>query len=196
MEQPFTIVRKSNPLALVKWIVAGMNLLIVLPPILAEYGANKIAGYLYFVLGIVCHQRADRSLYLFGDALLHPKAEIWRHVPFSEIFTFDFRQRFTCSADLGCKFGVCSRCTGLYVGLLLGLLLSEFMIQWKIPKIIPILFLIPLILDGGIQTVAYILAPERGFYESTNPRRLTTGLLFGFGIGYLMVSAVKKTIAN
>jgi len=197
--QHFLIVQKNKQnlsLAPIKWLVGSLNLLIILPPLLFELGAEKLAKYFYFALGLVCHQRADRSFYLFGNALLHTKAEVWSKVPFDHIFTFHFRNRFVCGEEFGCKFGVCTRCTGMYLGLLIGLLTSEFLRQWRIPKIIPILLIIPMILDGGIQTIAYILAPERGFYESTNPRRFLTGLLFGFGVGYLMVSAIREPIAK
>jgi uncharacterized membrane protein len=80
--------------------------------------------------------------------------------------------------------------------MLLGLLLSELIISYKIPKIIPVLMLLPLMLDGVIQTFAYIISPEQGFYESTNPRRFLTGLLFGLALGYFIVSAVATPIAK
>ncbi len=196
MEQHSIDVESNPPLGVLRGIVAAINVVILLPPILVQVGLEKIAKYLYIVLGVICHQRADRSFYLFGDHFLYPKAEVWKHVPFDEIFTFDFRNRFTCGEGLGCKLGVCARCTGMYLGLLIGLLISELLLQFRIPKIIPILFLIPLMLDGTIQTIAYIIAPEQGFYESTNTRRFFTGLLFGFGVGYLMISAIKPAIAK
>lgn len=94
-------------------IVAAINVVILLPPILVQVAdcQEKIAKYMYIVLGVICHQRADRSFYLFGDHFLYPKAEVWKHVPFDEMFTFDFRNRFTCGEGVGCKLGVCARCT-------------------------------------------------------------------------------------
>ncbi|MFZ6021915.1 MAG: DUF2085 domain-containing protein [Patescibacteria group bacterium] len=196
MEQPSLTVQKNNPLSWLKLALTGVNMLILLPPILAEQGVNKVADLLYRVLGFLCHQRADRSFYLFGEALQYSKERVWNELPSSQIFTLDFKERFTCNSEFGCKFGVCSRCTGMYLGLLLGVIGAEYLMRIKIPRFIPILFLIPLILDGSVQTFAYILAPERGFYESTNPRRFATGLLFGLGVGYLTVSAVSPVIAK
>ena len=195
MAQPSTSVN-NNQVHILQGIVSAINLLIVLPPILMEMGANKLAQGMYFMLGFICHQRADRSFYLFGNSVMYPKATVWSHVPFDRIFTLDFRQRVTCNPALGCRFGVCARCTGMYLGLLIGLFFSELLLRFKIPKFIPVLFIIPLILDGTVQTIAYILAPEHGFYESTNPKRFVTGLLFGLGIGYLAISAIKAPIAN
>jgi len=189
-------VESKKQIRILQAIAAGMNLMIILPPILFELGAEKFARFLYTILGIFCHQRPDRSFYLFGESLAYPKAEVWEKVPFNNIFTFDFQERFTCGENFGCKFGVCARCTGMYSGLLIGLLISEIFLQWRIPKIIPFLLILPMILDGGIQTIAYIIAPERGFYESNNIRRLITGLLFGFGVGYWAVSAIRAPIAK
>jgi uncharacterized membrane protein len=183
----------KHPLRLAQSVIGGITFLIFLPPILMEMGFQRVAFFLYDALGLLCHQRADRSFYLFGNHFLYPKEEVLAKIPFDKVFTINIPQRFTCSPEFGCKIGVCARCTGIYLGLLLGLLLSEIMLQWKIPKIIPVLLVVPLILDGGIQTIAYIFAPEHGFYESTNPRRFVTGLLFGLGIGYLMASTMMKS---
>lgn len=196
MEQSSITAPKNSPIQLLKLFLTGINLLILLPPILAEQGMNKVADVLYRLLGVLCHQRADRSFYLFGESLQYSKEAVWRELPSSQIFTLDFKERFACNAEFGCKLGVCSRCTGMYLGMLCGVLGAEFVRKLRIPKFIPFLLLIPLILDGTVQTIAYILAPERGFYESTNPRRFATGLLFGLGIGYLTVSAVSPVIAK
>jgi uncharacterized membrane protein len=183
-------------LVFAKSVIAGMNALVVLPPILIELGLTKVGNYFYTILGIFCHQRADRSFYLFGEKLLYSKSYITEQVPFNKIFTMNFSQRFTCADSIGCKFGVCSRCTGIYLGMLIGLLIAEIMISYKIPKVIPIIMLLPLAFDGIIQSIAYIIAPEHGFYESTNPRRFVTGLLFGLSVGYFIVSAVAEPIAK
>lgn len=74
-------------------------------------------------------------------------------------------QRSDRSYNLGnYQFPVCARCQGVYIGYLLGLFMF-----------IPILtILIPLTyLDGFIQL--------KTSYQSTNFRRLTTGILSGVG---------------
>jgi uncharacterized membrane protein len=193
--QQFTTANKGM-LNIARAIVVGINTLTVLPPILMQLGFDRVGNYFYRALGFFCHQRADRSFYLFGEQLLYSKQHVLEQVPFNKVFTLNFSQRFTCSDSLGCKFGVCSRCTGIYLGLLIGLLLAEIIASYNIPKLIPILMLLPLALDGAVQTIAYIIAPEQGFYESTNPRRFITGLLFGMSLGYFMVSAIKEPIAK
>lgn len=194
MRNSMTVANKE--IRILKTLVVIVNMLVLLPPILFHLGLERIATFLYSGLGFLCHQRADRSFFLFGEQLTYEKSTVQGIVPFDQIMTISFGKRFTCNEELGCKFGVCSRCTGMYLGVLVGVFLSELMQRWKIPKIFPLFLLVPLALDGIIQTIAYVLAPERGFYESTNPRRFITGVLFGFGVGYLAVSAIKTVIAK
>lgn len=71
----------------------------------------------------------------------------------------------------GQRFPVCARCTGELAGILVAAAcypLFHLSVLWAI------LFMIPMILDGGIQAVSS--------YESTNNRRFVTGLLFGYGL--------------
>lgn len=173
--------------------IGALNSMIFLPPVLYHFGATKVASFLYSIMGFFCHQRADRSFYLFGEALNYPKEVVLSQVPFDQIMTLQFGNRFMCNDSLGCKFGVCARCTGIYMGLFSGLMLSKWIEKLKIPKIVPVLMLIPLILDGGIQTLAYIFSPEHGFYESNNIRRFVTGSLFGLSLGYFSVLTINSS---
>ncbi|HIW48814.1 MAG TPA: DUF2085 domain-containing protein [Firmicutes bacterium] len=71
----------------------------------------------------------------------------------------------------GRPFPICARCTGELIGFIAAAILAIWFFP---PKILCVIFLLPLILDGTIQR----LTP----YESTNPRRLWTGFLFGYGL--------------
>ncbi len=86
------------------------------------------------------------------------------------------------------KFPVCARCTGIYIGQLLGIVLYFA----YIPSLKPSLYLclalaIPMIVDGITQL--------RSKYESTNNRRLITGLLFGYAIVTIAIYCINE-IAN
>ena len=71
----------------------------------------------------------------------------------------------------GRKFPICARCTGELIGMIAGILLNFIFI----PAVPVLLFLlVPLVLDGGIQLLTT--------YESTNIRRLLTGILFGYAL--------------
>lgn len=71
----------------------------------------------------------------------------------------------------GRKFPICARCTGELIGMIAGILLNLVFV----PDVPVLLFLsAPLVLDGGIQLLTS--------YESTNIRRLWTGVLFGYAL--------------
>lgn len=76
----------------------------------------------------------------------------------------------------GYCFILCYRCT--FILLLFGCTL--WFLRKKIVSSIQCvwLLLIPMVLDGGLQTFFVI--------ESTNVRRSITGAMFGIGIGYIM----------
>lgn len=96
-----------------------------------------------------CHQRPDRSFFLFG-----------------------------------CQMPLCARCTGLVAGQIVGALISVFT---AVSPAVSSSLLLPMAADGLLQL--------GGIKESTNRRRLITGLLGGIGIallyGYLLRTAVR-----
>lgn len=71
----------------------------------------------------------------------------------------------------GYQMPVCARCEGELIGILAALIAIWF---FRPPYWAMAVIMLPMIADGLIQ----------GFtrYESTNLRRLVTGILFGFGI--------------
>lgn len=68
------------------------------------------------------------------------------------------------------QFPLCARCTGIVIGHLLGIGISVF----HRVSFLSLLGTIPLMIDGVMQKITS--------YESTNPRRLCTGILYGFGV--------------
>ena len=77
----------------------------------------------------------------------------------------------------GYQMPVCARCEGELIGTLISLIAI-----WFIRPTFPVLaiLMVPMVLDGLIQALTK--------YESTNGRRLTTGILFGFGAGMLVLT--------
>lgn len=75
----------------------------------------------------------------------------------------------------GRQFPLCARCTGELMGILAGIVLFFF---WAPPVWAALLALLPLVIDGFAQRLTR--------YESTNPRRLATGLAFGWGLYSLL----------
>ncbi len=83
--------------------------------------------------------------------------------------------------------GLCSRCTGIYLGMLISLCFFLFNKRDIAKKHLPmfLLFLIPLLIDGTLQYI--------GLYLSYNLIRFATGLLFGVAIGCLITYLISLT---
>lgn len=71
----------------------------------------------------------------------------------------------------GRQFPVCARCAGIYAGILLGLAISFFYLS---PLLACAVLMVPLLVDSLAQALTQ--------YESSNGKRLITGLLFGYAI--------------
>lgn len=71
---------------------------------------------------------------------------------------------------------VCARCEGELFGILAGLIAVWFI---RPPYWLMAVIMLPMIADGLIQGSTK--------YESTNWRRLITGILFGFGITMIIL---------
>ncbi|MCI7656497.1 DUF2085 domain-containing protein [Anaerotignum sp.] len=94
-----------------------------------------------------------------------------------------------CRADRsfffhGKQFPICARCTGEMIGILAGI--PVFFLMPAPPAWVLALFLLPLVADGCIQRLTA--------YESTNLRRLVTGILFGYGIMMLFLLSTAATL--
>ena len=82
----------------------------------------------------------------------------------------------------GKKFPICARCTGELAGILIGAV-SCFFLRPSLKT--AIILMVTMVADGMIQSLSH--------YESTNPKRFITGLLFGYG--FFMVFAVTTIMA-
>lgn len=82
----------------------------------------------------------------------------------------------------GYQMPVCARCEGELIGALAALIAIWFI---RPPYWVMALIMVPMAADGLVQAFTS--------YESTNLRRLITGILFGFGV--LMISAMLMIMA-
>ncbi len=76
----------------------------------------------------------------------------------------------------GVKYPLCARCTGELVGIIIAIISCFF---YRVPLYVAIILWVPLIIDGTVQMYTK--------YESTNTKRMITGLLFGYGITMFFV---------
>lgn len=80
----------------------------------------------------------------------------------------------------GHQFPVCARCTGVCIGQLTAILVG---LCCNVPALLSLLMLGIMGADWGVQ--------EIGLKESTNRRRLLTGMLGGFGLFSLYIHIFK-----
>ena len=78
----------------------------------------------------------------------------------------------------GHRLPICARCTGELAGIVGSIIMFWF---WRPNVIASLIMLFPLILDGFAQALTK--------YESTNARRLLTGVLFGIGLASLFAES-------
>lgn len=105
-----------------------------------------------------------RSVYMAGDRLCHQRED----------------RSFVLGGN---EMAFCARCTGVWIGMLLGVVvmaLVEVPIDSRLGWIVMV-GLVPLMVDGGGQFL--------GWWESTNPIRLVTGLSAGI-VGGLAIGLI------
>jgi uncharacterized membrane protein len=90
---------------------------------------------------------------------------------------------------------VCARDTGIYIGIFSTMIYLHFFKRRQnttIPSIkisfLLLLFLVPLMVDG--------LGSYTHLFESNNPRRLLTGIAFGFVLPYFTYPLLSKSTLN
>lgn len=84
----------------------------------------------------------------------------------------------------GHPFPLCARCTGILAGMVIFPLFLLFKVE--IPCFLSLLFIFPLVFDGGIQLIFCIM--------SNNIRRFLTGIFFALGFLSLVMTGVKAVI--
>jgi uncharacterized membrane protein len=115
-------------------------------------------------------------------ALAHGASWKWR-LPF-KLICHGFPER--CLTLFGVPMPICARCTGIYIGLLAGLL-AFAAVPWvsaQVMRWVALAAVTPLAIDGLTQLVR--------LRTSTNPLRMTTGVVAGFAFGLWILSAVER----
>ena len=177
-------------LALINFIVIIYVSIPFLAPVLMKIGLFVPARIIYKTYGVVCHQLAFRSWFLFGDQIAYPRssAGVKNLQPFevatgiSEQDYFGARS-YEGDEKVGYKVALCERDVAIYLAILLfGLAYAitgrKFPpLHWAIWLVIGLL---PIGLDGISQIISqppFNILPYR---ESTPLLRTITGGLFGF----------------
>lgn len=181
-----------------------------LAPVLMKAGVEGPANLIYRGYGMVCHQLAFRSFYLFGEQYAYPRAAAGAEglVPYGQATGLSegsdsddlwTARTFVGNEALGYKVALCERDVGIYAAILLfGVLFALTGRNWpSIPWYLWILVgIVPVGLDGVSQLLSQ---PPFNFFpyrESTPFLRTLTGVLFGFMTAWFGYPMVEETMAE
>lgn len=197
----------KKPLVAVTVFFSVFVIFAFLAPLFMYLDLKQIGEPIYDVYKFVCHQRAERSLFLFGQDFQYSPEQV---ESFGITSILESRE-FLGSETLGYKVAFCFRDLGIYLAMaILGWL---FVLIKRLQRIEPIKFkfillgTLPIALDGGLQLLAEFLVitnPEflpftfnEPFYLSNNLKRLVTGAIFGTTVGlWLYPSIIKEFNIN
>jgi uncharacterized membrane protein len=173
-------------------------------PIFMKAGATIPAGWIYRIYGMVCHELAFRSWFLFGEQPLYPRdaANVEGLVPYSEATGLNdgdlwAARDFKGNELVGYKVALCERDVAIYGGILLfgiGFAISGRRINSLHWIIWILLGLIPIGLDGLSQLASQPPLSLIPYRESTPFLRSLTGFLFGFMTAWFGYPYVQETM--
>lgn len=174
-------------------------------PVMMKVGWTVPAGWIYRVYGMMCHQLAFRSFFIFGEQLVYPRSTVHdfhglnygQATGLGEDDLWSARQ-FLGNPQVGYKIALCERDVAIYLGILIfGLFYAVIGRRLKaIPWYVWILVgLIPIGLDGFSQLLSQPPINLLPYRESTPLLRIITGFLFGFTtawFGYPMAEEAMR----
>jgi len=188
------------------WIVTIFLIFYVaiafLSPIMFELGHPRVGWWIQTAYRFLCHQRAERSLFLFGEQLMYTTEELTNSGYKQYLIGFPFVGNET----LGYKVAFCVRDIAIYTsmaltGIFVGFSSKKITVKWWIAA----LATIPMALDGGIQFVSeflflaqnsFGLSISEPFYLSNYVTRAITGSIFGIGVGLFIFTELKDAVKN
>jgi uncharacterized membrane protein len=176
-------------------------------PVMLKIGWTVPAGLIYRAYGMMCHQLAFRSYFLFGEQSTYPRSEP------AGVGKEDFQQatglaqddlwgarQYLGNSEVGFKVALCERDVAIYLGILtFGLIFAATGRRIKaLPWYVWIAIgLVPIGLDGFSQILSQPPISLLPYRESTPLLRSITGFLFGFTtawFGYPMAEqAMRET---
>ena len=177
-----------------------------LAPIMMSAGYTRPATVIYRFYGLVCHQLAFRSWFIFGEQAAYPReaAGVDNLLPYgiatglSEDDELAARQ-FVGDPTVGYKVALCERDVAIYGGILLfGLI---FTLTGKRIKPLPwylwlMVGIMPIAIDGFSQLLSQPPLNMFPYRESTPFLRSITGFLFGFTTAWFGYPIVEESMQD
>lgn len=192
-----------------------------LAPVFMQIGWSGAGKAVYFVYSFFCHQLPERSFFLFGQKAMYSLSEI--QAAWQDTINPLILRKFIGNADMGWKVAWSDRMISFYTSI------WSFAVLWsplrRKVKPLPwwgfVLFLLPLVFDGGTHTLSDFAGIGQGFRDInlwlavlTNNAfhssfyagdalgsfnslmRLITGLLAGLGIVWFAFPHIEASFTQ
>ena len=153
----------------------------ILSPVLYRLGYPEAGGLIQTLLRPFCHQRPERSFFLFGERAIYSYDELAARLG-QELVP----SRYVGNPEIGFKIAVCERDVAIYGTMFLVGLLFWFVRD----RLRPLrarefgLLILPMAVDGLGQLV--------GLWTSTWVSRVVTGALFGLAAVWLVYPYLQE----
>jgi uncharacterized membrane protein len=149
-----------------------------LAPVLMQLGWTTAGQVIYWLYSTQCHQLPQRSYFLFGPQATYSLAEVqaaWQPTTNPLLL-----REFVGNAALGWKVAWSDRMVSMYTGLIPASLGVWTVRRWVKP--LPgwgfVLFLVPMLLDGGTHLLSDFAGLGQGFRDSNAWLAGLTGHVF------------------
>ncbi len=157
----------------------------VLSPILYQLGYPRAGGVIQTLFRPFCHQRPDRSFFLFGERPFYSMAQLADRLGHDAVL-----YRYVGGPGVGYKIAVCERDVAIYGTMLLAGLLFWF-VRDRLRPLTGKQFgalILPMAVDGRCQLV--------GLWSSTWVSRVITGALFGLASIWLAYPYLQEGMSQ
>jgi len=156
-----------------------------LAPVAMHTGHQWLGQLIYMAYIPACHQRPERSFFLFGPQIAYTLEQLQAAVG-------AVPGRYIGNASIGYKVAFCQRDVAIYLGLVIaglvyGLIRRRFQIKFLSWKFY-LFFVAPLAADGLVQLL--------GLHESTMLLRVFTGAWFSVGTVWFFYPRVEEAMAD
>ncbi|HVX93210.1 MAG TPA: DUF2085 domain-containing protein [Candidatus Dojkabacteria bacterium] len=188
---------KNYPVYIVIILVFLYLFIPFLAPLFFELGQTNVGVAINKIYEPFCHQRVERSLFLFGkdgfvkeysvdqlkelDYLPQTQANV-------NVWPEYYGHGYYGNSEIGFKVPLCIRDIALYLGFVITALVVSLWIEKKNKKfqmsiVLLMVFLLPMMLDGVAETLIEQLKFQfvPMWFVNDWARRIVTGFLFGMG---------------
>jgi len=170
-------------------------------------GFENLGGAIHKVYSRFCHQRVERSLFIFGEKPFYTLEELKRnnYLPktpdsqYSDIWPEYYGHEYVGNDEIGYKVAICIRDVALYGGLAFGGFFFSFIKRYVCKRCgisiyLLIVLISPMVIDGLFGSVVELLRIESisAVYIDSIVKRIITGSMFGLGLSLLVSSLLSN----